>query len=62
MVHNYDNYAGRVARGPWRCNLYYIVIDISLQATYGECDLEREGVTGSGWFTENPREIQKMSV
>lgn len=30
------------------------------QATYGECDLEREGVTGSGWFTENPREIQKM--
>ena len=42
--------------------IYYIVIDISLQATYGECDLEREGVTGSGWFTENPREIQKMSV
>ena len=30
------------------------------KATYGECDLERENITGSGWFTENPREIQKM--
>ena len=61
-VGDYDKCAGRVARGPCQCNLYYIVIDISLQATYGECDLEKEGVTGSGWFTENPREIQKMSV
>ena len=31
-----------------------------VQATYGECDLERENITGSVWFTENPREIQKM--
>ena len=30
-----------------------------LQSTYGECDLEKEKVVGSGWFTEDPREIQQ---
>ena len=32
---------------------------IMLQSTYGECDLEKEKVVGSGWFTEDPREIQQ---
>ncbi|XP_022289032.2 1-deoxypentalenic acid 11-beta-hydroxylase-like [Crassostrea virginica] len=28
-----------------------------LQDTYGELDMEREGVEGTGWFTEDPFEI-----
>lgn len=28
-----------------------------LQETYGNCDLEKENVSGTGWFTEEPEEI-----
>ena len=27
------------------------------QKTYGACDLEAENIQGSGWFSENPREL-----
>lgn len=30
------------------------------QQTYGNCDLETEGVAGTGWFSENPREMSKI--
>ena len=28
------------------------------QATYGSLDLEKENVGGSGWFSENPTELE----
>ncbi|CAK8672065.1 unnamed protein product [Clavelina lepadiformis] len=30
------------------------------QATYGNCDIEAENVSGTGWFTEDPDDISKM--
>lgn len=30
-----------------------------LQDTYGSCDLEAEGVSGTGWFTEDPAELEQ---
>ena len=38
------------------CNLENFA-DFSFQATYGSCDLEAQNVAGSGWFTEDPKEI-----
>ena len=32
------------------------------QETYGSCDIEKENILGSGWFTEDPREIEEKSV
>jgi len=29
-----------------------------LQETYGSCDLEAENVSGTGWFTEDPGEVE----
>ena len=30
-----------------------------VQETYGSCDIERENISGTGWFTEDPREIEE---
>jgi len=30
-----------------------------LQETYGNCDIEKENIVGSGWFTEDPLEVQE---
>ena len=32
------------------------------QETYGSCDIERENISGTGWFTEDPTEIQEKWV
>ena len=32
------------------------------QETYGSCDIEKENILGSGWVTEEPREIEEKSV
>ena len=29
------------------------------QETYGSCDIEKENIIGTGWFTEDPREIEE---
>ena len=38
------------------CNVLVMYFD---QETYGSCDIERENITGTGWFTEDPTEIEE---
>jgi len=30
------------------------------QETYGNCDLQAENISGSGWFSEDPKEISSL--
>ena len=39
--------------------LWSVLVMYFVQETYGSCDIERENITGTGWFTEDPTEIEE---